>query len=506
MSIQKQKLWLRGFCPERSDEEIRDFCNKFGKALHIARPRARDYVFLTYATEDDALQAQANFIRERYCCKFAKLNPKHDELPHKSAFNATSSSDRQQSESPPAFSPSQDKKRVHFSNNVCTQQMPSTPLSGQQSTHKVNGRTNLNGVSIASKKTIFRNGEAIIITHVQNAKSFYAHPVSKDNERRQLLDEIFNKAKTIDCVKKPEKMRMVLAPYERHYYRAILKGEATTLNDMVVVTLVDVGVSVNVPYEKLKPIPEKYTKIRITTRFNLDDINAASAQSYGVACLQSYVGMKLEMKCDGEFAESLSNVQLINPDTKQSINNVLKYMDRRFSSDEMTRTTAPIGPNKMVIPVDISAFAAGFNQVTFIDAKNLPQFDQQSKQLQTFGDEMKSYPPFEPKETELCLAMVAGKWYRAIFVESNVNDSDDVSLLLVDLCKGVTVKSKAIRNITIDMVHMPILAFLGTLKDYDETIDRATVAKLIHKFKPMTTMHTKTIAENTEMGLYTIEM
>lgn len=506
MSIQKHKLWLKGFCPQRTDEEIREFCDRFGKTLHMARPRARDYVFLTYGTEEEALEAQANFVRDRFYCNFAIKNPKHDAI--NLSQSKVSTPDRQQSESPP----NKNNKRVHFSSDVVTQQIKSTSsstTSSQQSNRAVIGTTTPNNVATSPPKTVFRNGDKIIITHVQSAASFYAHPVSKDNERRELLEQISKLAKTIDCVQKPEKLRMALAPYKRDYYRAILKGQPNTLSDKVLVTLVDVGVSLQVPFKMMKPIPDEYTKIRITTRFSLDGIDDDANQSYGAACLESYIGEELKMKCDGEFAERLASVRLFHPNSRQSINGLLKEMQRTFNSDELIRTAAPIGKNKIIVPVDDSKLADGCNVVTFIDANNLPEFNQQWKRIQALGNRLRSYPPFKPTEVELCLVMYAGNWHRALFVEQElpcVNDNDDVCVMLIDLCKGVTINPKAIRNITIDIVHMPILAFIAALNGYDKEIDKTIVAKIIHKFKAMNTMRVKSIYENSDTGLYTIDI
>lgn len=508
MAIQKNKLWLKGFCPERSDEEIRQFCDRYGKTIHMARPRARDYVFLTYSNDDDALEAQANFIRDRMFCNFAtrRTNPIDS-----SVDSSPPAVDRQQSQSPPSptspSSPNKEKKRVHFPANVVTQQVSSKP-SNQQSKQAGDNTPNLKVLSIKPSKTVFRNGEKIIITHVQSVNSFYAHPVAKDKERHEFIEQLSKEAKTIECVKCLGKLRMGLVPYNRGYYRAILKGEPNSLNDTVLVTLVDVGLSLAIPFDKIKPVPEQYTKIRITTRFTLDGTNDDSNQSYGARCLESYIGTELKMKCDGEFAERQSTVQLINPNTRENINNLLKQMQRTFDNDELIRNPATIGNNQTLITLDDSKLADGFNLITFIQSNDLPTFNQQSKQIQAVGNEVNIYPPYEPKEDDLCLVMYAGSWHRALFAEQTTPCAEDgndvVCALLIDLWKGVSINSKAIRNITVDLVRMPIVSFVGEIKGYGEKIDKN--ADFIHKFKKMNTIRLKSVGEKSDRGFYQIEI
>lgn len=88
--------------------------------------------------------------------------------------------------------------------------------------------------------------------------------------------------------------------------------------------------------------------IRITRRFILDGVDDDSVQSYGAKCLQSYIGMELQIKFDGEFVERLSSVQLINQNTKQNINDLLNEMRRSINADQLIRIPEPVGQNKML--------------------------------------------------------------------------------------------------------------------------------------------------------------
>lgn len=522
MAIQKNKLWLKGFSPERSDDDIRRFCDQFGKCVHMARPKNRDYIFLTYCTEEDALQAQAKFVKNRFNCNFAYIPKALDDTGSTSTSSPSNSlpsnsnsslsaplSDPEPSTSPQTTSSNKDQRRVHFSNDVVAiQRTPPPTASTQQANQVTNGAANPNDVSATPPppKTVFRNGEKIIITYVQSASSFYAHSVSKDKERHELIKKISRLAKGVDCVKVPPKF-MALAPYKNGYYRAIIKGQANS-DDLVLVTLVDIGISLDVPFDQLKPIPNEYTQIKITNRFILDGVDDDSNQSYGAKCLHSFVGVELTMECDGEFAQRLTSVRLIHPDTKQNINDLVKQMQRSFNEDELIRIPAPLGKNQKLCTVDESKLASGFNLITLVDPKDLSEFLEQNKRIQAVGNELKIYPSYEPKDGELCLVMCSGQWHRAIFIEQSTSsdDGDDICVLLIDLLKGVFINSKSIRNVTIELVHMPILSFLANIKGFDQTIDKAKVANFSQKFKMMAMISVKSICESSDAAIYTIEI
>lgn len=516
MPIQKNKLWLKGIFPERCDADIRRFCDQFGKTIHMTRPKNRDYVFLTYCTEEEALEAQAKFIRNRYHCNFATIpNTSYEtnsSLPH------SLPSDSEPSTSSQTTSPNKDQRRVHFSSDVVAMQrapppqIPPPPSSDRKSNQVTNGAANSNDVSnTPPPKTVFRNGEKIIITYVQSASSFYAHSVSNHNERHELLRKVSRLAKGIDCVKVLPKF-MALAPHKNGYYRAIIKGEPNS-SDFVLVTLVDVGISLDVPFDKLKPIPNEYTMVKYTNRFILDDVDNDSNQSYGAKYLESFIGKEVTMECDGVFAQRLTRVRLINPDTKQNINELIKQMQRSFNEDDLIRIPAPLGKNQRLITVDGSKLASGFNLITLVDAKDLPEFLKQTERIQAVGNELKIFPSYMPKEGELCLVIHSGQWHRAVFIEQQSRSSDDggdddgdVCVMLIDLCKGVLINSKSIRKISIELVHMPILPFLADIKGFDETIDKVKIADFSRKFKPMNMTSVKSVCESSDTAIYTIEI
>lgn len=535
MAIQKNKLWLKGIFPERSDAEIRSFCDQYGKCVHMTRPYGRDYIFLTYITEEEALQAQANFIRCRYACRFAKL-PKYDtdstvnSSPTNSEASPTNSESSPTNSEPSDSAPSatstdpskspRNTRRVHFSTNIVTQ-----PTSFNRRSNQVtNGAAKSNHVSTPApvqppQKTVFRNGDKIIITYVQSASSFYAHLVSKNEQRHELIRKISHLAKRTDCVKEPPKF-MALAPFMNGYYRAIIKNpnEVSDVNDTVLVTLIDVGMSLNLPCAELKPIPNEYTTIKISNRFLMDGIDDQSKESYGAKCLGSYIGNELTMECDDNCAGRSTRIRLIDPNTKQNINEQIKQMQQSFTEEEMNRVPAPLGQNQKLIAVDESKLADGDNLITLIDAKNLPEFNKQIQRIQDVANELNKYPPYFPAENDICLVNYSGQWHRAVFIQKSTksNDvgadgnadggADDALVMLIDSCKGVHIKSKSIRNITDELVHMPVLSFLADIKGFDQKIDKAKVGNLLQKFKKMTMTSVKSICESSDEGLYTIDI
>lgn len=522
MSLQKNKLWLKGFCLDRSDEEIRQFCSKYGKVVHISRPRSRDYVFLAYNTEDEAFEAQQNFAKDRIFCSYAntpkKLNVT-DTTSNSSPSNPSNSNSSTHSSSPTSSSPDQKslispekspkyKRRVHFSTSLLTQQTLPSTSENQQSNQVVNGTTRSKDVTITPTKTVFRNGEKIIITYVQSASSFYAHPVSTDKERHELIKKMSQLAKTLDCMTEPQNLSMALAPFNRDYYRAMIKSQANSVNDLVLVTLVDIGSSFDVPFDKLKPIPNEYTNIRITKRFILAGVTDDSNQSYGAQCLESYIGNELTMKCDDESAGRLARVQIINPETKQNINDLIKEMQHSFNTNKLIRIPAPMGGNQTLITIDETKLASGFNLITFIDAKDLPEFNKHTERIQAIGNDIKLYPSYTPKKEELCLVNYNRNWHRAVFVErfTNSNNDDDCCVLLIDLCKAIPINPRFIRHTTTELVHMPILTFVAVIKGFGQNIRKTEVSDFMHKFKPMTDIVVTSLGESSENGIYTIDI
>lgn len=518
MEIQKNKLWLKGFFPERTDDDIRRFCENFGKCLHMTRPWNRDYIFLTFASEEEALAAQANFVRLKYDCRYARLPRKSYDsgsatnssptISDSSASPATTEPEPSTSSRTP--SPNKDKRRVRFSTDVETTAQPPPPqaASGQ----RANGKAKVNGVAAQPpQKTVFQNGEKIIITYVQSASSFYAHSLSKNEERHELIRKIYKVAERTDFVKEPPKF-MALAPYGKGYYRAIVKGRPNDVHDTVVVTLVDIGVSLQVPCDKLKPIPDEYTKIKISNRFILNGVDDDTNESYGAKCLGSYIGKELIMECDDVLIGRLSSVRLIYPDPKLNINERIKEMQRTFNEEELIRVPAPLGVNQKLITVEESKLASGCNLITLIEASNLSESRAQIKRIQDVGNELKDFPAYTPKEGELCLVLYSGQWNRAVFIETSSSsndakgDSDDTCVLLIDLSKGVLTNSKSIRNITAELAHMPILPFTVAINGYDQTIDETKVANLLQKFKPMTVTNVKSIRESSDAAIYTIDI
>lgn len=523
MAVQKNKLWLKGIFPERSDDEIRRFCDQYGKSVHMARPTHRDYIFLTYLTEEEALQAQAKFIQSRYVCRFAKLprtSYDSDTTSNSSPTNSAASTDP---ESSTTTSPGRNARRVRFSPDVVTTSPPTS--SSQQS----NGTARSNAMSTPAQpppKIVFRNNDKIIISYVQSASTFYAHQVSKDKQRHELIRKISQLAKRIDCVKEPPKF-MALAPYQQGYYRAIIKSPASDVHASVLVTLVDIGISFDVRCDELKPIPSEYMAIKISNRFILDGVDDEPRESYAAKCLRVYICKELIMKCDDESVGRLSSVRLIDPDTNQCINDQIKEMQQSFDEEVLVHVPAPLGRNKQLITVDESNLADGENIITLLDANNLPEFMEQKKCIQAVGNAVDKFPPYMPKEGEVCLVLYSGQWNRAVLIKSTSSkvadveseaegatasaaaadtDGDDTLVMLMDLCKGVIIKSKYIRHITNELVHMSILPFAAEINGYDQPIDKAKVADLLQKFKPMTMTSVKLICESSDSKMCTIDI
>lgn len=138
MAAQKHKLWVKGFNPDASDDEIRRLCSKAGKFIHMTRPRQADYVFLTYNTDEEALQANANFVRDRMTCNYATTPKRQIVVSSASSSSPTNTSPSNSSSSPTNSEPSStngqqrspsNARRVHFATIIRHRQIDSHPGS-----------------------------------------------------------------------------------------------------------------------------------------------------------------------------------------------------------------------------------------------------------------------------------------------------------------------------------------------------------------------------------------
>lgn len=509
--FEKDKLWVTGFARNISDAELESFCNKYGSAIHMHRPMDKSTVFLTYLNEEVAAKALENFRSHRIHSNYARKIGAHRNTSNNNSENGAAGSSNSQSSHVSA-----EKRSDNGSRRVL--QLVDEQLSNQHTSNRQSNSTSENEVQKNDNNSIsarvgpfnanFRNGDEVIITHVKTASMVYVRPVSRDHEFLELVKTVSKLAKTSKPLAQlPHRGMLVLAPYKGIYYRGLITNDTSKITDRseVMVLLVDSGRTTNVSVSLLRTIPEEYTKIAITRSFQLRGLEGHENNSYVMDCLMSYVGTILQLGCDEITNSPRTKVSLFDPRTKQSINELIRQAGLTFSVNKLTRKSAPIGRKQTLMVVDESKLRNGWNLLTFIDEKDSYQFNKQRHRIQAIGNELEKFPPYLPNKEELCLVKFDEFWCRGIFVEKELEMGDAI-VLLIDIGKSIEIEEKCLRNITEELVRMPVMSFIGTLKGFNKTIPDAKVNAIIHKFKRNEAICVRSICESAEIGIYMIDM
>lgn len=498
-NIQKDRLWMKGFAKNLSDDEIYEYCERISKMkiLHMSRPPTQTYVFLTYRSDEDARQALLNIRAERLQVNYARkkktTSGTSSTVESSSQQNSSSNSNVQLSSS----GSTANNRRVHFSNQAAN------PSSSQPANNDTGVMTN--GNTAVPEKSIYQNGEEVIITHVINASLFYARPVSQNQRYKELLKTISQIGKTAESLQDIPDKCMVLAPYKNQFYRGLTSNQSVEPDtNLVVVRLVDIGLTIKVPSCQLKSTPIQFTTVRITYPFQLDGVEDDGENSYAANCLKSYTEKTLKMEFDGQV-QPRSKVRLIDPSTKLSINEIIKDLKLSFNANKLIRNPAPISSNELLVIIDESKLRDGFNLLTFVDMKNSKQMNQQRERIQTFGKLVEHYPPHTPNLDELCITKFNGLWYRGIFVKWNVVQKKAL-ILLIDIATAVEIDSKDVRRIATGLAEMPVVSFIAAIAGFGQKIDKSKVDEIIHKFKTNNKICVKSIRESGDKGIYTVEV
>lgn len=475
---QRDKLWVTGFSTNISAADLCEFCERFGKFVHMHRTKQKNSVFLKYMTEEDAALALTKFRYDNIIARYAtdKRGTPVDNL------NGASNS-KQTNEN--------GSRHVRFSNGNASHD--SGPLDQEKS----------------QQKAIFRSGKEVIITHVRKDFHFYAYPKAIDHDHKQLLTDISKSAKNAECLKKvPQKSDLVLAPCNGDYCRALVINNTTSESDLVYVSLIDFGSTAEVPYHELKMLSEKFLHTRHTYRFNMDSTEFAN-NAYAAECFKSFVGSILRMECDQPFIKPLSSVRLIEPNTNECINTLIKQMTLTFTIDEMKKNPAPIGTNKELTVIDNTKLKDGLSFITFVDQSTKLECYRQRNQIQTIATILQKCPPYLPNKDELCFVHFNANWYRGSFDETFSETT--ASVLLVDIYKGVQVELKNIRKITQDFAQEPILTFTAALHGYSSKISKEEADGLMQKFKINDDIHATSVSESDDevlqtLGIYSVKI
>lgn len=181
------------------------------------------------------------------------------------------------------------------------------------------------------------NDAEVFITYVRSHQKIYIRSVATDNAYKALMNDVFETALIAPPLQsRPETDSnvLVLAPYDGIYYRGLVLPSSTTART-VRVAFIDFGNTEDVPFDKLKVLPDELCqRPRLTLLVNLknvsDDLEAGDA-SVMKLYLESISELGesahvLKVRGEKEFIEKNQTVELIDLHTGQSINDKLNFM------------------------------------------------------------------------------------------------------------------------------------------------------------------------------------
>lgn len=171
------------------------------------------------------------------------------------------------------------------------------------------------------------NNSEVWITYVRNHQTVYIRSVATDDAYKELLNDCAAAALTapkLDAFPTPKK-DMVLAKYERIYYRGMVLA-CNTLAGLVRIAFVDFGNTEEVPFSELKVLSnELCQRPRLILIVHLKNVNA-DAEPEQVADMKEYLeklsesSEKLKVRGDGAYIEKGDTIELLDIKTNQSIN------------------------------------------------------------------------------------------------------------------------------------------------------------------------------------------
>lgn len=439
---EEDKLWLTGISDELNEAKLQQFIRRFGEFAHIYRCKMKTNIFVTYLSAEDAAMAMERFSKASIRCNYAIKK------------NSDQSTSKNQTTS-----------KSQYTGNTSPRNIPISNGNGVKQS-QMNGLTkpvhNQRKTEIQSKKPIFRNGEEIIILHVQNNFVFYARQKSVDNEYYELLKIMNEAGKTAEKLKiLPGKGDRALVPHGDGYARAIIQVNVQSKHDDVSVFLIDFGLSVNMPFHTLKVCPPEANIINIVAGFRLKGIKNKN-DPYTIDCFKSFTGSTLKLECNEQIAEPQSAVKLIHSMTNLNINELINSLTIPFPFKQMIGVPPPLGNNKELTVIDNSMLSD--NLITLVSETNILMFNKQHNQTQTIGMSLEKFPPYRPRLDEICLVKYNGCWYRGSFEDDQQIDNTAL-FLLCDFRKGIDVEKKNIRKIPIPLAKMPILTISARIDE-----------------------------------------
>lgn len=442
------RLCIPGFSKDAPDNEIEEYCKRFGNFIQFFRTKAKTHVFLTYITPEEAEQAKKNLEKEQLLVQYAF-----------------------------------DKKGVY-----------TKPLNSSSPSPRI-------------RRAIFKNGDKVILVRVLDDFRFYVRKDRVDREYNEFIENVMQQGKNAESIRElPKRASFVLAPHNGDYCRALVLNDVRSASDEVMLKLVDYGLSAQIPFQQLKIAPKEIDNVKFLCRFVLDGIDPSS--SFALDFFKSFIGSTLEMETECEEPTSDASITLIDPDSKLNINSLIKQMTQSSCVDSYSvgEERVPIGNDKDLIVVDNTKLSSGYNLITFVDERYSLIFNKQRNLIQTIGKLLEKFPPHLPtEEDEKIVVMHANYWYRGTFIDKP-DGADYATVILVDISKGVCIKLKDIRKCPAIIFEMPILSFTAEVDGFTSKIHKETVNALFPKFPIHENVRVKSLWKNADKVDYSIRI
>lgn len=231
----------------------------------------------------------------------------------------------------------------------------------------------------------------------------------------------------------------------------------------------------------------KYKDIRVTITQVFDDFSFTARQpnqntdshfflhgvprnvenDYAEKVFETYINTEVLIDADSSNVKPNSEVTLIDRQTKQPINDVIRDTFVAYKPNDIKDESPPIGSLQKFFVVDFSSFKMG-NLITLFDGANKTRFFEQESRIQESGGRIKKYPQYKPEMDEMCMIDLLEEgygrsWYRCRYIADVEDEPGKVLVHLIDWKKTVRVDAQNLRKMSKDCVELPVFTFAASI-------------------------------------------
>lgn len=447
-----RQLFVNGFTKTQTLDEVRSLCQSYGTFFKLIRPEGKTFVFLMYETAEQAAEAKAKFDTAGVKCGYKH----HRENGH---------------------TPS-----------------PDSPQVIQRSKQ------------LEASHAALKEGESLLITHVHDYH-VYAVQAKKRKEHAVFMNFMSQCGMDADDLAFPaERHTWALALHQSKYTRAILLAPVRGTEDYVPIYLLDIGAHKDVTPEQLKVLHSPFNETRWVHRLRLHNVaRRETTTGDAVKYLESLVGKEVELKSIHRCAQSVAQVELFDPATLRRINKTFNWLNCEFKvSSHLTIKLPILGQSRLLHIVDDSLLKKRENLLTFIDDKDMADFQAQRMQIQNHGKSAIFVAAYAAAKDDLCVVKINAEWLRCAFIATV---ADKAKVYLIDYFRTEYVNAQSIQKIDRKSAELPILTFAGQFHGYDQVVGEPQIFQLLEIVEQSRQIAANTICKlNTSDCVYTVQV